>query len=31
MVADTTIILEERGLKKNKRKEPGQITVETYW
>ncbi|MEO8133318.1 MAG: ferredoxin--NADP reductase [Betaproteobacteria bacterium] len=31
MVTDTTAILEERGLKKNKRKEPGQITVETYW
>jgi ferredoxin--NADP+ reductase len=31
MVTDTTLVLEERGLKKNKRKEPGQITVETYW
>ena len=31
MVTDTTAVLEHRGLKKNKRKEPGQITVETYW
>lgn len=31
MVADTTTVLEERGLKKNKRKEPGHISVETYW
>ena len=31
MVADTTTVLEERGLKKNRRKEPGHITVETYW
>lgn len=31
MVEATTIVLEERGLRKNKRKEPGQITVETYW
>ena len=31
MVNDTTLVLEERGLRKNKRKEPGQITVETYW
>jgi ferredoxin--NADP+ reductase len=31
MVTDTTAVLEERGLKKNRRKDPGQITVETYW
>lgn len=31
MVTDTTVVLEARGLRKNKRKEPGQITVETYW
>ena len=31
MVTDTTIVLEARGLRKNKRKEPGHITVETYW
>jgi ferredoxin--NADP+ reductase len=31
MVQDTTDILLERGLKKHRRKEPGQITVENYW
>ena len=31
MVMDATTVLEERGLKKNKRKEPGHISVETYW
>jgi ferredoxin--NADP+ reductase len=31
MVTDTSAALEARGLRKNKRKEPGQITVETYW
>ena len=31
MVRDTRAILEVRGLKLNKRKEPGQISVETYW
>lgn len=31
MVRDTRIMLEQRGLKKNKRREPGQITVENYW
>jgi ferredoxin--NADP+ reductase len=31
MVRDTITVLEERGLKKNRRREPGQITVETYW
>ena len=31
MVRDTTAALEERGLKKNRRKDPGHITVETYW
>jgi len=31
MVTDTTVVLEERGLRKNKRKEPGHISVETYW
>lgn len=31
MVNDTTAVLEARGLRKNKRKEPGHITVETYW
>ncbi|MGH9958644.1 MAG: ferredoxin--NADP(+) reductase, partial [Pyrinomonadaceae bacterium] len=31
MVRDTTAILESRGLKKNRRKDPGQVTVEAYW
>jgi ferredoxin/flavodoxin---NADP+ reductase len=31
MVHDTRAILEARGLKLNKRKEPGQISVENYW
>lgn len=31
MVADTTHTLIARGLKKNKRSDPGQISVENYW
>jgi ferredoxin--NADP+ reductase len=31
MVRDTTAVLETRGLKKNRRREPGQITTEQYW
>ncbi len=31
MVRDTRTVLEGRGLKLNKRKEPGQISVENYW
>jgi ferredoxin--NADP+ reductase len=31
MVEDTTAALAERGLKKHRRKDPGQITVENYW
>jgi ferredoxin--NADP+ reductase len=31
MVRDTTTVLEARGLKKNKRREPGHITTEQYW
>ena len=31
MVRDTLAVLEARGLKKNKRREPGQITTEQYW
>jgi ferredoxin--NADP+ reductase len=31
MVKDTTDTLIELGFKKNKRKDPGQITVENYW
>jgi ferredoxin--NADP+ reductase len=31
MVHDTTHILEQRGLRKNRRREPGHITTEQYW
>jgi len=31
MVADTTVALERRGMKKHRRRDPGQITVENYW
>jgi len=31
MVRDTMAVLETRGLKKNKRRDPGQITTEQYW
>jgi ferredoxin--NADP+ reductase len=31
MVHDTQAVLEARGMKKNKRRAPGQITVEQYW
>lgn len=31
MVRDTTEVLMARGMKKNRRRDPGQITVETYW
>jgi len=31
MVHDTVKVLQERGLKKNRRHEPGQITTEQYW
>jgi len=31
MVKDTTLVLNERGLKKHRRHEPGQITTENYW
>ncbi len=31
MVKDTMAVLEARGLKKNRRREPGQITTEQYW
>jgi ferredoxin/flavodoxin---NADP+ reductase len=31
MVRDTSETLEARGLKKNRRKEPGHISVENYW
>jgi len=31
MVRDTMAVLEVRGLKKNRRREPGHITTEQYW
>jgi ferredoxin--NADP+ reductase len=31
MVHDTTHLLEARGLRKNRRREPGHITTEQYW
>ncbi|HMH16577.1 MAG TPA: ferredoxin--NADP reductase, partial [Burkholderiales bacterium] len=31
MVADTNGVLIRRGMKKNRRRDPGQITVENYW
>lgn len=31
MVADTTAALKQRGMKKHRRRDPGQITVENYW
>ena len=31
MVRDTTTVLEARGMKKNKRRDPGHITTEQYW
>lgn len=31
MIKDTTEVLNKRGLVKNKRREPGQITTEKYW
>jgi ferredoxin--NADP+ reductase len=31
MVHDTTHLLEARGLKKNRRRDPGHVTTELYW
>ncbi|ABA57349.1 ferredoxin--NADP reductase [Nitrosococcus oceani] len=31
MVRDATALLKERGLKENRRRDPGQISVERYW
>jgi ferredoxin--NADP+ reductase len=31
MVRDTTAVLEGRGMRKNRRREPGHITTEQYW
>jgi ferredoxin--NADP+ reductase len=30
-VTDTNEVLVRRGMKKNRRREPGHITVENYW
>jgi ferredoxin--NADP+ reductase len=31
MVRDTSAALGRRGMKKHRRRDPGQITVENYW
>jgi hypothetical protein len=31
MLTDTTAVLVARGLRKNRRRSPGQITVESFW
>jgi ferredoxin--NADP+ reductase len=31
MVRDTIRILEQRGLRRNRRSQPGHITTEHYW
>lgn len=31
MVEDTQRVLEERGMRRHRRKQPGHVTVETYW
>jgi ferredoxin--NADP+ reductase len=31
MVGDTQAVLKGRGLRRNRRSQPGQITVENYW
>ncbi|WP_411992011.1 ferredoxin--NADP reductase [Agarivorans sp. DSG3-1] len=31
MITDAQVILEHKGLKKNLRRKPGQVTVERYW
>jgi ferredoxin--NADP+ reductase len=31
MVEDTRKVLETRGMRRHRRREPGHITVETYW
>jgi len=31
MVEDTQVVLAARGMRRHRRREPGQITVETYW
>ena len=31
MVEDTQKVLEARGMRRHRRREPGHVTVETYW
>jgi ferredoxin--NADP+ reductase len=31
MVRDTQTVLEQRGMRRHRRREPGHFTVETYW
>jgi ferredoxin--NADP+ reductase len=31
MLRDTTAALAERGLRKNRRRTPGQISTESFW
>jgi ferredoxin--NADP+ reductase len=31
MLKDTTAVLAERGMRKNRRRTPGHITVESFW
>jgi ferredoxin--NADP+ reductase len=31
MVRDTQLLLEARGMRRHRRREPGHVTVETYW
>ncbi len=31
MIEDTQKVLEARGMRRHRRREPGHITVETYW
>ena len=31
MVEDTQALLAARGMRRHRRKEPGHVTVETYW
>jgi len=31
MVRDTQVVLEQRGMRRHRRREPGHFTVETYW
>jgi ferredoxin--NADP+ reductase len=31
MVSDTQLVLEQRGMRRHRRREPGHFTVETYW